>query len=158
MNRSGPLARCTAVREAGSSERAELARFAAAQHGRIVGLLVLHTGDPGVAQELAQDAMARLVEHWPKVQRMDNPQAWLTRVALNLAASRYRRRAAERRALARMPAAAQSTTPPDPAVAIATRQALAVLTRRQRTVLILRFYEDSACATQRSSWTAPREP
>ena len=78
---------------------------------------------------------------WRSVERMTNPEAWMFRVAINLANSFFRRKSAERRANARL-----KTDPhyqgPDIADAVAVRQALAGLPRRQRSVLILRFYAD----------------
>ena len=118
-----------------------LEMFASSQHGRVVGLLTLHVGDRHVAHELAQEAMVRLCQHWHRVKDMDEPQAWLTTVALNLATSRFRRRAAERRAVTRSGPAAQ-VVEPDTAGALTVRQALQSLPPRQRTVLVLRFLED----------------
>ena len=64
-------------------------------------MLALYVGDRGLAEELAQEALIRLCQHWPRVRRMERPGGWLTRVAMNLARSSWRRRAAEhqRRAL-----------------------------------------------------------
>jgi predicted RNA polymerase sigma factor len=33
-------------------------------HPRLVGTLALHCGDVGVAEEIAQDALVRVVERW----------------------------------------------------------------------------------------------
>jgi RNA polymerase sigma-70 factor (sigma-E family) len=126
-----------------ASGEQELAVFAAREHTRLVALLTLQVGDVYTAQELSQDAIARLCQHWTRVRKMDNPQAWLTRVALNLATSRLRRRLAERRASQRfMQTAGPAEPPQDEAAAIAIRDVLKSLPPRQRTVLVLRFYED----------------
>ncbi|MEM9712739.1 MAG: sigma-70 family RNA polymerase sigma factor [Actinomycetota bacterium] len=81
---------------------ADLAAFCAEHHARLVGLLILRVGDRHVAEELAQDALVRLVERWDRVRDLQAPWPWLVRVAVNLSTSRWRRRAAERRALARV--------------------------------------------------------
>jgi RNA polymerase sigma-70 factor (ECF subfamily) len=65
---------------------------------RLVGALALHCGDRGTAEELAQEALARAWQRWTQVQQMQNPSAWIYRVAFNLATSWFRRRAAETRA------------------------------------------------------------
>ena len=72
---------------------------------------------------------------------MENKEAWIYRVAINLANSTFRRRAIERRIKAemRVPDAAVPAPSED---GLALKEALAQLPRRQRTVLILRFYED----------------
>jgi RNA polymerase sigma-70 factor (ECF subfamily) len=99
--------------------------------------LVLYCGDRGVAEDLAQESLARAVERWAQVGRMDAPEAWVYRVAFNLARSRFRRRAAERRATGRLPFAAAA---PDATDAIAVRDAVAGLPPRQRAVIVARFY------------------
>ena len=69
----------------------QLATFCEAEHAQLTGLLTLVTGDRHVAEELAQEALERACANWPRVRAMHNRRAWLRRVALNLAASRYRR-------------------------------------------------------------------
>ncbi|MGH2752543.1 MAG: SigE family RNA polymerase sigma factor [Actinomycetota bacterium] len=121
----------------------ELSSFIEAEYPRLVGLLGFYTGDPWIAEELAQEALVRLWQHWRKVRRLDNPSAWLNRVAINLANSRYRRLVSERKAQARMeqerPAEESSAEPPD---AHGLRAAIARLPKRQRAALILRYYLD----------------
>jgi RNA polymerase sigma-70 factor (ECF subfamily) len=97
------------------------AGFCALVRPSLVGALALHCGDRGVAEELAQEALARTWERWTKVRRMPNPFAWTYRVAFNLATSWFRRRAAETRARQRDQPVAQ--TLPDHAQAIAVRAA-----------------------------------
>lgn len=120
----------------------DLAAFVAAHQRRLVRLLTLHAGNADVAQELAQEAMIRLCQHWPRVRTMDDPVAWLTRVAINLSTSRLRRRAAERRALARGFPDRRTVEAPDTETNLVVREAVAALPRRQRTALLLRFFAD----------------
>lgn len=122
-------------------EDVALTAFCAAEHPRLVGLLTLYVGDQPTAEELAQDAFARLCEHWPRVSAMSNRRAWLNRVALNLANSWFRRRSAERRARARH-GPENGVDVPAHADAIAVRGAVAGLPRRQRMALVLRYFED----------------
>ena len=67
----------------------------------LVAALALHVGDRGVAEDLAQEAMARAVLSWDRVEAAADPRAYVYRIAFNLSASRWRRRQAERRAYAR---------------------------------------------------------
>ena len=118
-----------------------LEAFVAAEHRRVVGLLVLYTNDRLVAEELAQDAIVRLCQHWPRVARMEHRRAWLSRVAINLANSWLRRRAVEHRANRRHGLPADVAASDDAiATSLAIREAVATLPPRQRTAVALRFY------------------
>ena len=108
-----------------------------------MGSLSLLCGDAHTAEELAQDAFARLCRDWWRVRRMEHPEAWLHRVAFNFAMSRYRRRGAERRAKQRLEAApSPGDAEGDPANDLFIRQAVAALPARQKTALVLRYYLD----------------
>ena len=125
----------------------DLVTFCNAQSSRLQGMLTLYCGSPEIAEELAQEVLARVCLNWRKVKRMPRPEAWTYRVAINLTNSYFRRRAAERRAGARLEARPQhSRLPKDEAGAIAIRLAIARLPRRQRTALVLRFYSDLSVA------------
>lgn len=110
-------------------------KFCEDTRGRLVAALVLYTGDRHVAEDLAQEALARAWERWDRVGAMASPEGWTFRTARNLAVSRWRRRGIERRAH-------RSATPVvvDPAEGIAIRDAVASLPERQRATVIARFY------------------
>jgi RNA polymerase sigma-70 factor (ECF subfamily) len=120
-----------------------LAAFCRQEHVRLVGALALYVGDRAVAEELAQEALIRLCQHWPRVSGSPSPRAWLHGIAMNLARSWWRRWYAERRALSRHGAAADHADP-DGADVVAVRQAVATLPPRQRQALVLRHYADLA--------------
>ena len=120
---------------------AELAAFCRAQYPTLVGMLGLYCGDRAVAEELAQEALGRAWRQWRKVRSLDNPSAWLRRVAINLANSHLRRLRAERRARDRSTVVDQHVDP-DGADRQAVRAAVASLPKRQRTALVLRYYLD----------------
>lgn len=101
---------------------------------------------PHVAEELAQEALARAHLHWQTVRELRRPQAWVFRVAMNLGASWRRRRAAERRALERVGRHDHPAPPPDHDDALAVRGAVMALPRRARTVLLLRYFADLSIA------------
>ncbi len=51
------------------------------ESARLVGALARVTGDVGLAEDLAQDALVAALEQWPSGGVPDNPGAWLTAVA-----------------------------------------------------------------------------
>jgi RNA polymerase sigma factor (sigma-70 family) len=123
---------------------AALTAFCREEWPRLVGALALTTADGELARELAQETLARVSRDWEKVVRMDAPGAWAHRVAMNLANSHFRRRAAERRALNRLTRQTERVVVDhvDGADVLAVRAALDALTERQRAVLVARYYLD----------------
>lgn len=115
-------------------------------HPRLVGGLTLQCGDPSLAEELAQETLARAWSRWDTVRTHGSPQAWAWRVALNLSSSWFRRRAAERRANARSGPVTDEAPSSDTADRLAVREALAVLPPRQRAVVVLRYFDDLSVA------------
>jgi RNA polymerase sigma factor (sigma-70 family) len=61
---------------------------------RVVATLARLTGDLGLAEDLAQDAVADALAQWPEAGVPDNPGAWLTAVAKRKAIDSWRRRSA----------------------------------------------------------------
>ena len=96
--------------------------------------LYLITGDPGEAEELAQEACFRVYERWERLQGSANPAGYAYRVALNLRRSRLRRLAtAARRVLPK--AEPDAFQPVDERDTI--RRALAGVPVNQREALVL---------------------
>ena len=58
--------------------------------------------NPALAEDLTQEAFLAASRRWDEVGALDNPGAWVRRVAINRAASAYRRRRAEARAVMRL--------------------------------------------------------
>jgi RNA polymerase sigma factor (sigma-70 family) len=127
-----------------SGSDAWVARLVAAHRPALVRYLARYTGDPDQAEDLVQETFVRLRER-PPADRTE-PRKWLFTVATNLArdAHRVSRRrealAAEARDRLPLPDAA-----PDPAAEAEradlrrrVRAALATLTDRERTVLLMR--------------------
>ena len=112
------------------------------EYPRLVGALDLYCGDLGVAEELAQEALSRAWERWPRVRRLDNPAAWVRPVALNLASSYLRRLAAERRANERAARLHLPSPTMDTSTALAVREAVEALPKRMKTAVLLRYYFD----------------
>lgn len=51
---------------------------------RVVGIAAVVTGDAGMAEDSAQEAFVRAYNRWSRVSRMQKPEAWVARVAINL--------------------------------------------------------------------------
>jgi DNA-directed RNA polymerase specialized sigma24 family protein len=119
-----------------------LEQACAVEYPRLVRLLTLYCGDRDVALDLAQETLARGCAHWPAVHDMGDQRAWFTRVALNLANSRWRRLRVERRIVAVI--GVRGAAPPgfDPTETLAVRAAVAGLPDRQRAAIVLRYFDD----------------
>jgi RNA polymerase sigma-70 factor (ECF subfamily) len=102
---------------------------------RLVGQLRLVTGSVSDAEELVQDAFVRLVPRWSTVSTYDDPEAWVRRVAMRLAVSRWRRGQVAARGLLRLAEREDVTEPDGGEVDLA--RALAGLPVGQRQVLVL---------------------
>lgn len=135
----------------------ELDIFCRDRYPKLVGILSLYCGSADVAEELAQDALMRTVRDWRKVQKMNSPEAWLHRVALNLANSFFRRRAAEARAKKRLAAEPQRFIPTVNPGDLAVRQAVATLPSRQKTALALRYFAGLS-VRETAEVLVPKEP
>jgi RNA polymerase sigma-70 factor (ECF subfamily) len=116
----------------------------AAHRAAVVRYLARYTGDPDLAEDLAQETFVRLRDR-PPADRSE-PRRWLFTVATNLArdAHRVARRRGElvRERVDRLPL---GDPPPDPARAVEreevgsrVRAALAALPERDRTILLMR--------------------
>jgi RNA polymerase sigma-70 factor (ECF subfamily) len=62
-----------------------------ASYRRLVGQLYAVCGDLTEAEEVVAEAFARAVQHQRTFVRLDNPEAWLRTVAVNVSRTRYRR-------------------------------------------------------------------
>lgn len=119
----------------------ELDEFCRREWPRLVGAVSLSTGDPDLAQEVAQETLARVCRDWRRVSRLEAPGAWAHRVAINLVRSHFRHRAVVRRH-DRSVRVEDSVGDDDATSAVAIRAALLQLPTRQRTALALRYFSD----------------
>jgi RNA polymerase sigma-70 factor, ECF subfamily len=58
---------------------------------QMIGQVTLLTSDLGAAQDAVQEAWVKAWLRWDKIGAYDNPVAWVRRVAMNTAVSRWRR-------------------------------------------------------------------
>lgn len=113
--------------------------FYGATARRIVRHAYALTGNLSEAQDITQEAFARAWQRWDKVSGCDSPEAWVRRVATNLATSRFRRDRTARAAAWQLIAGPVPEISPDTVALIA---ALKALPDRQRVVLVLHYLAD----------------
>ena len=119
-----------------------LVEFCRTEWPRLVGSLSLDVGSRELAEDLAQETLARVCAHWRRVRRADSPSAWAHRVAFNLAKSHGRRQATWARVQPRALDRPLGAVDPDRASVLAVRDALATLPTPQRQALVLRYFAD----------------
>lgn len=108
---------------------------------RVVLFLYAACGDRAEAQDIAQEAFARAWQHWPKVTRYDDPEAWVRKVAWRLLVNRWRGLRRRLTALARLGPPPAAATGPSPD-RVAVLDALAHLPQPQRRVIALHYLLD----------------
>jgi RNA polymerase sigma-70 factor (sigma-E family) len=100
------------------------------------------TGDWHAAEDLVQVTLVRVAQHWERVQAGGDPDPYVRQVLHRQHISQWRRRWRLVDLHAHVPERQAPDTTAWTARAIVVRQALALLTRKQRAVLVLRYYED----------------
>jgi RNA polymerase sigma-70 factor (ECF subfamily) len=103
--------------------------------GRAFAVARRLTGDPAAAEDIAAETLIRTYVSWSRVRAFEYREAWVARVATNLAIKSSRQRAT-----------AHASVVTDESDATATRlalvEALARLPRRQREAVALRYLAD----------------
>jgi RNA polymerase sigma factor (sigma-70 family) len=107
------------------------------RYAPMVRTAILLVGVPAIAEEITQDAFIQLLRRWEHVR---DPAAYLRRSVVNGCYSHQRRRGVERRLPQERPSVV------DPPEVDTTWPALAALTPRRRTAIVLRYYEDLSLA------------
>ncbi|HEX4016248.1 MAG TPA: sigma-70 family RNA polymerase sigma factor [Frankiaceae bacterium] len=107
----------------------------------LVGAISLFCGDQRTAEDVAQET---LIDLWQRRAELADPRAWAYRYAFNTVKSAFRRRAAERRALARMSRERPAIVDQLGAVEqdLDLRRGLAALPNRQREAVLLYYLAD----------------
>lgn len=130
----------------------DVAQFLTGHQLRLSRLALVLSGDHHLAQDLVQDTMVKIVRKWDVVRRSDDPTGYTAQMMINQwrdsARSFARRRARE--GLATIERSERSDDDADDVAElldqITLRQAMALLTEKQRLVLYLRFFEDRPVA------------
>jgi RNA polymerase sigma-70 factor (sigma-E family) len=105
-------------------------------------LAYLLTGDRELAEDLAQEAFVRVARRLTGLRNADSVHWYLRRTVVNLANSHLRRRRVERAHMPALAGSAAGPSTPDVVTKQAVRDAIAQLSAKQRTVVVLRYYED----------------
>lgn len=114
------------------------------------------SADPSLAQDVVQDVLVKACVRWDRIRRADRPDDYVRRMVLNEYLS-WRRRWSVRSVRPAPAEVLHSRQPPaaDHAVAVAdrddVRRRLARLPRRQRAMVVLRYFEglDDAAIAER---------
>ena len=141
---SGMVGRPSGLRDAERADGASavLTDLFRGHHLELVRLALLMTGDLATAEDVVQDVFERLHRRWPNLQRQDSSLAYVRSSVLNGCRSVHRRALVARRhapGLAEPPAGGAETAADERSDLMA---ALSRLPRRQREVLVLRYYAD----------------
>ncbi|MDT0185056.1 SigE family RNA polymerase sigma factor [Microbacterium sp. ARD31] len=120
-----------------TDDEAGFAEFVAARQAALSRTAYLLTGDHHLAQDLVQAALLQAARHWGRIHT--SPEAYVRRAMYHQNISWWRRRRVAETALGHHDSALAAT---DTDLRLTLDQALARLTHKQRTVLVLRFYED----------------
>jgi RNA polymerase sigma-70 factor (sigma-E family) len=112
--------------------------YVAARQVALTRTAYLLTGNHHDAEDLVQRALMKCVPKWSKIRA--NPEPYVRRVLYNENVSRWRRHPKGERLVDMTPELA--THDVDIVVRQSVRDALGRLTVKQRTMLVLRYYED----------------
>jgi RNA polymerase sigma-70 factor (sigma-E family) len=118
----------------------DFTEYVAARRTALVRAAVLLGCPQPEAEDVVQTALLKCYRSWRRVQRADNPDAYIYRVLVNTLSS-----ARSRRWTGEVPADRLPEPPPDHGdltTGLAVRRALESMTREHRQVLVLRFYAD----------------
>ena len=121
----------------------EFTQVYAAHHAEVLRLAYLLTGDAHRAEDAVAEAFVKVYRQMRKG-RVEQPRAYVRRAVINEINSRFRRLALERREAARKTGDDRGTRTPEDALADhdAVFAALRALPARQRTAVVLRYYND----------------
>jgi RNA polymerase sigma-70 factor (sigma-E family) len=120
-----------------TDDRAGFDAFVHARSAALSRTAYLLTGDHHLAQDLVQAALLQAAKHWGRIHT--SPEAYVRRAMYHQNISWWRRRRFAETALESYDAPAPAA---DPTLRLSLEQALRRLTPRQRTVLVLRYFED----------------
>jgi RNA polymerase sigma-70 factor (sigma-E family) len=126
-----------------SGETDSFAQFIEARARALQRTAWLLTNDWALAQDLVQTALARSWPYWGRIRHGDDPEVYVRRVMVNTwAAWRRRRWRAEQPSGMLTDQAAPGDMATDVTTRLAVGSVLAPLTDRQRTVVVLRLFDD----------------
>lgn len=119
---------------------ADFDEWARARSGALLRAAFLLTGDQHHAEDLVQETLVRVALSWRRIENA--PDAYAQRILYRLQVARWRRSRLRETPTPSPPETGQPDLSASVDLRLALGDALARLTRRQRAVLVLRYYED----------------
>lgn len=117
--------------------------FVGARSRALLRTAWLLTGDWASAQDLVQTALAKTWPAWDRIRRSDDPEVYVRRVLVTTYATWWRRRWRSEAPAGVLPETAAGTDAYDDVDRrTVVASALAGLTRGQRAVVVLRYFDD----------------
>lgn len=132
----------------GSRDGSDLETFVEREHDRLLRLAIALTGNRIDADDLLQETLARLITSWRKVDASANPTAYVRAMMTNTFITGKRRKASTE-AVSDAVVQARAGSVDDTEAFIVRHDLLrsvAALPRRQRAVIVLRYFEDMTVA------------
>jgi RNA polymerase sigma-70 factor (sigma-E family) len=124
-------------------EDAEFRGFVAARGPALLRTAYLLTGDQQLAEDLVQTALEKAVRHWGSIRASAAAEAYVRQTMYREQISVWRRRRVSELPSGTVPEPRRAASDQDAVEdRIVMRTALLQLGRRQRTVLVLRYFED----------------
>ncbi len=119
------------------TDRSAFDDFVHARSGALSRTAYLLTGNHHTAEDLVQHALVRTAQHWERIST--SPEAYTRRIMYHQNISWWRTRRLTEVSLGAHDA---GVAPPDTDLRLTLEDALTRLTTKQRTILVLRFFED----------------
>ena len=123
-------------------DRSDFESYAAARWSRLLRTAFLLTGDHHEAEDLVQGTLAKVYLGWPRIRRLDEPDAYVHRALINNNMSRHRKRRVVQLLTPILPERPREGGHSRVEERSLLMEALAALPPRQRAVVVLRYWED----------------
>ncbi|WP_256355718.1 SigE family RNA polymerase sigma factor [Streptomyces sp. PKU-EA00015] len=130
----------------------EFHNFMTGRWPSLVRTAYLLTGSHHDAEDLAQSALTRAYAKWDKVRHSDDMAAYVRRIMIHVHADGFRRRTVREWFTSRLPETAVADRTAQVEHRSALVDALARLPLRQRSAVVLRYFEDMTPAQIAAAW------
>jgi len=121
----------------------EFSRYVTERSGALLRVAYLLTGNRADAEDLLQTALAKTYLSWGRIQDKGALDGYVRRVLVNTQTSWWRKRRVEEYPTDQLPEQVwEDTRPAEIELRSTVWNSLAQLPRRQRAVVVLRYYED----------------
>jgi len=124
------------------AKSAEFAAFVATSGPRLLRLAYGLTGDRGLGEDLLQEALAKVYLRWSRITDSGAAESYTRRVLVTTNVSMWRRRRVAETPTSQLPDTIGGDAYADVDRRDELWSALAILGRKQRAVVVLRYFED----------------